>query len=195
MKRFHIRRGLPVLFLVLFLISCGDTEDPLDPEPNTAKHTLGTLKITGADTPGAPSAPGAGVPFVKEVGYYKDWKLTEPLSGTVKPGTTFRVKIVFSELMKFKPADNDDARPILYYRLGKEQHRFKVAKHGARDEDFVSGDAKPLGSGTDDFVCKYTVPADATGKFRVEIPQTHPCLLYTSPSPRDRTRSRMPSSA
>ena len=25
--------------------------------------------------------------------------------------------------------------------------------------------------------------------------QTHPCLLYTSPSPRDRTRSRMPSSA
>ena len=25
--------------------------------------------------------------------------------------------------------------------------------------------------------------------------QTHPCLLYTSPSPRDWTRSRMPSSA
>ena len=25
--------------------------------------------------------------------------------------------------------------------------------------------------------------------------RTHPCLLYTSPSPRDRTRSRMPSSA
>ena len=24
---------------------------------------------------------------------------------------------------------------------------------------------------------------------------TYPCLLYTSPSPRDRTRSRMPSSA
>ena len=28
-----------------------------------------------------------------------------------------------------------------------------------------------------------------------ERDQTHPCLLYTSPSPRDRTRSRMPSSA
>ena len=28
-----------------------------------------------------------------------------------------------------------------------------------------------------------------------DSPQTHPCLLYTSPSPRDRTRSRMPSSA
>ena len=29
----------------------------------------------------------------------------------------------------------------------------------------------------------------------VDTTQTHPCLLYTSPSPRDRTRSRMPSSA
>ena len=27
------------------------------------------------------------------------------------------------------------------------------------------------------------------------LKQSHPCLLYTSPSPRDRTRSRMPSSA
>ena len=26
-------------------------------------------------------------------------------------------------------------------------------------------------------------------------PPAQPCLLYTSPSPRDRTRSRMPSSA
>ena len=37
-------------------------------------------------------------------------------------------------------------------------------------------------------------------KIPKEIPQTlaeaaKPCLLYTSPSPRDRTRSRMPSSA
>ena len=34
----------------------------------------------------------------------------------------------------------------------------------------------------------------------IELPNTkiellYPCLLYTSPSPRDRTRSRMPSSA
>ena len=28
-----------------------------------------------------------------------------------------------------------------------------------------------------------------------ELKRNHPCLLYTSPSPRDRTRSRMPSSA
>ena len=34
----------------------------------------------------------------------------------------------------------------------------------------------------------FTVTAD-------ELVNLNPCLLYTSPSPRDRTRSRMPSSA
>ena len=35
-------------------------------------------------------------------------------------------------------------------------------------------------------------PEDATESL---LAATEPCLLYTSPSPRDRTRSRMPSSA
>ena len=34
------------------------------------------------------------------------------------------------------------------------------------------------------------IPAISTGSLGLDI-----CLLYTSPSPRDRTRSRMPSSA
>ena len=44
----------------------------------------------------------------------------------------------------------------------------------------------------------YTAPdtARAVLKFRYDmLPQARACLLYTSPSPRDRTRSRMPSSA
>ena len=37
---------------------------------------------------------------------------------------------------------------------------------------------------------------DSPAKHTQHTTQTHPtCLLYTSPSPRDRTRSRMPSSA
>ena len=36
--------------------------------------------------------------------------------------------------------------------------------------------------------------AAAKRKFKV-YPSAYACLLYTSPSPRDRTRSRMPSSA
>ena len=42
----------------------------------------------------------------------------------------------------------------------------------------------------------YTLPLCATGEQKIKIYETaNPCLLYTSPSPRDRTRSRMPSSA
>ena len=33
------------------------------------------------------------------------------------------------------------------------------------------------------------------GEIDTATHQTHPCLLYTSPSPRDRQKSRMPSSA
>ena len=39
------------------------------------------------------------------------------------------------------------------------------------------------------------VGANNTIRFYIDSPQTHPCLLYTSPSPRDRQKSRMPSSA
>ena len=37
-------------------------------------------------------------------------------------------------------------------------------------------------------ICKNNLPL-------VDLVRHKPCLLYTSPSPRDRTRSRMPSSA
>jgi len=41
-----------------------------------------------------------------------------------------------------------------------------------------------------------SVASPVVGNLTRIIPQTYyPCLLYTSPSPRDRTRSRMPSSA
>jgi len=50
------------------------------------------------------------------------------------------------------------------------------------------------------FLGAFTFPVWAEGdedtEFDVEIGAGyHVCLLYTSPSPRDRTRSRMPSSA
>ena len=36
---------------------------------------------------------------------------------------------------------------------------------------------------------------DEINNFKPDFVHVHYCLLYTSPSPRDRTRSRMPSSA
>ena len=46
------------------------------------------------------------------------------------------------------------------------------------------------------YLSQHDVDVSITPKHTQHTTQTHPtCLLYTSPSPRDRTRSRMPSSA
>ena len=66
--------------------------------------------------------------------------------------------------MRLKVADDETARPVLYYRLNGELNRFRIAGHGASGKNFVSGDAKPLGKSADEYICKYTVPADVTGE-------------------------------
>ena len=174
MSAFFTRYFVVCLALLCFSLGCGEGEDPLEPmeiKSDTVVESFGAMKKVPNTAPAAPMVQvPEGTPTVQAVGYYNDWQLTEQLSGTVAPGTTFFVKVVFSEAMKFQAADDNTARPILYYRLGRqEQVRFRIAAHGASGEDFVSGDAKPLGGGTDDYIGKYTVPADATEKFRVEI--------------------------
>ena len=57
---------------------------------------------------------------------------------------------------------------------------------GVRAE--ISGGFLPLNFGSR---IQFTEP----GNFIVSVENIRTCLLYTSPSPRDRTRSRMPSSA
>ena len=153
--------------ITVLMIGCGEEEiENGIPEGSTA-DILGTMKIPDA-VAAAPQAPQLGF-HIKEVGYYADWKLTKPLSGTIEPGTKVFTKVVFSEPVRFKPADDDAARPILYYRIGTKRFRYRVAKHGAGGEDFVSGDAKPWGGGTDDYICKFVIPEDAGDQFRVEI--------------------------
>ena len=50
--------------------------------------------------------------------------------------------------------------------------------------------------GLNGLVCDFcSLALNKTFKKRDEVRGTYTCLLYTSPSPRDRTRSRMPSSA
>ena len=149
--------------MAVLMIGCGEEEAT----ESSAANMLGTMKIPEA-VAAAPQAPHLGF-RVKEVGYYTDWRLTKPLSGTVKPGTTIFTKVVFSEPVQFKPADDNSDRPILYYRIDKKRFRYRITKHGASGEDFVSGDAKPRGGGTDDYICKFTSPEDATDRFRAEI--------------------------
>ena len=52
-----------------------------------------------------------------------------------------------------------------------------------------------LGLGPAARFLEYLVGLDKTYETTVRLGQATTCLLYTSPSPRDRTRSRMPSSA
>ena len=161
------------LALLCVIIGCGETQDPLHPIDITDKdfRTIAETKtppLTGV--PAAPQGPPTdGTPFVKSVTYYTDWKLTDPITGTVSPGTTFFTKIVFSEPMTVTAADDKTARPILYYQIDGKRTRYGIAARGARGEAFESGDAKPKGSGTQTFVCKYTVPAEMTGTFKTSV--------------------------
>ena len=164
---------ITLFFLVVTFISgCGENEDPLEIMKPTSTANVGplaTMKVPQA-VAGAPAAPTlpAGTPFVKSVGYYRDWKRTKPLTGIVKPGATIHIKIVFSEGMKFVVADDKSARPILYHWINGDLTRFNIAPFGAKGENFASGDCKPVGSQAVYFG-KYTVKATDFGRFTVAV--------------------------
>ena len=74
-------------------------------------------------------------------------------------------------------------------------YEYQCMKCGAKNEFFVRS------SDTDELRCKncestdlYKLMSASNFSMSSSTPSV-PCLLYTSPSPRDRTRSRMPSSA
>ena len=53
----------------------------------------------------------------------------------------------------------------------------------------------PAGYGKTTLVAQWAAGKSDLGWYSLDESDNQPCLLYTSPSPRDRTRSRMPSSA
>ena len=75
--------------------------------------------------------------------------------------------------MSLRITDNQeghDPRPVLHYWVNGGTTRFRMMPHGSQGEDFVSGDAKPKGGGTDDFVCKYRVrPKDNGSQFWIRV--------------------------
>ena len=160
--------GATTIITAIIMLSCGeDPEDIVTKRPEGAANTLGEMKTPEA-VAAAPQAANAGVPFVKEVNHYNDWKLTKEVD-TVTVGDTIYTKVVFSEPMKHVAADNKDAHPILYYKVGKNLTRFHITEHGSKGDDFVSGDAKPEGKGTHTFVCKYVTQMDDAGTFTFSV--------------------------
>ncbi len=166
MKYFKAAAILMVLLITAAFIGCGETEETVETNENPV--TMGSLKWQ-EEVPAAPQAPDATVPYVKSVEYFSDWKLTKPLIGRATHGITIYTKVVFSKPMRHFVADDKSVRPILYYKIDKKLVRYRMAAHGARGEDFASGDAKPLHGGTDDYICKYVVPADVTGAFTLAV--------------------------
>ena len=79
--------------------------------------------------------------------------------------------------------------PASTEKLALEVERLRAAAAlGSAEAMFKLGEKAELGEG---------LPADAAEAARWwrDAAELGHCLLYTSPSPRDRTRSRMPSSA
>ena len=152
-----------IVIFAVHITGCGEeVENPIGAEDTVGM--IGTLKVPDT-APGAPSMViPEGTPTVKSVGYYSDWQLTKPLTGTVIAGKTIFIKVEFSENMKLVVADDKHARPILYHRIGGKLIRFNIADFGAKGEDFVSGDAKPMQTKAS-FICKYIVQPEDTGEF------------------------------
>ena len=170
------------LLIAMGITGCGEeTADPIT-ATKTEDALFGSLSemkkpevAAVLNAPLAPTAPTDGTPFVKSVRYYSDWKLTEEIDSEerVPVGTTIFAHIVFSEPMKHRLTDNPEkkgALPVLRYWVNSEVARFRMMAHGASGENFVSGDAKPKGGGTDDFVCKYKVgEADKGSQFWIRV--------------------------
>lgn len=166
---------LTLLFIAfigaILLIGCGgDEETSLLKSEATTFNFIGEMKRPEIpNAPGAPQMPSVGTPSVTEVGYYSDSELTTSLTERVEAGTTIYTKVVFSEPMQCLVSDAGNAKPILFYVIGAAETRYRVKPHDATSESFQSGDSKPIGEGTDDYICKYTVQEDDQGIFTLKV--------------------------
>ena len=71
--------------------------------------------------------------------------------------------------------------PVTFIASDVETNQIDIVDHGFKTGDKVFYDGSATGL--------------STGTYFINKVSSRSCLLYTSPSPRDRTRSRMPSSA
>ena len=149
------------------------TDEPRDdPEPPT---TVGEVKEPEepedpvepvVTEPEEPTPTDTTPPTVVEVGWYSDWQLTEAVTDDIRPGDTIYTKVVFSEAMQHTVTDDSAARPALSIVLDDTTTHYQMLEHGV---SLQSGEAKPLHGGTDNFVCKYTIPADVNGTIALRV--------------------------
>ena len=141
----------------------GEVKEPEEPsEPTKPTKPVEPAEPTEEPTPPADTTP----PTVVEVAWYSDWQLMQAITDDVQPGDTIYAVVEFSEAMLHTVADDKSARPALSIVLDDVATQLRMLKHHAALE---SGEVKPNKSGTDDFVCKYTIPADASGTIALRV--------------------------
>ena len=114
------------------------------------------------------------------------------ISAFVPPGDEFQVDENTLVLWRLNEGSFDEDFPTVYDWGGNGYHGLPV---GTNNPDWVSGSPTQL-EGQAAFVINELMPnpnGSDGGKEWIELYNN--CLLYTSPSPRDATLSRMPSSA
>ena len=147
------------------------SEEPADtPPPTTVGDVKQPEEPTDVEEPTKPTEPTPPAdttpPMVVDVAWYSDWQLTQAIADDVRPGDTIYTVVVFSEPMLHSVADDDTARPALSIVIDGVATRYRVAASG---NTFASGSTKPLHGNTGNFVCKYTIPADASGTIALRV--------------------------
>ena len=115
-------------------------------------------------TPPADTTP----PTVVEVGWYSDEQMTQALTmdSTVHPEDTVYTVVTFSEPVVHVVADDNTARPALFIVADGMATRYEVVPHGA---DLKTGEAQPIHGDTDEYLCKYTIPAGTVGTVALQV--------------------------
>lgn len=145
--------------------------EPADTEPVAPADEPVVMGEVKPEPPAEEPTPPADTtpPTVTEVAWYHDWQMTEPVVDDIRPGDTIYTVVTFSEAMQHTVAGDGTARPALFIVVDGVETRYRMAAHGASGEDFTSGTAKPLHGGTDDYLCKYTIPADTVGTIALRV--------------------------
>ena len=107
--------------------------------------------------------PDTTPPFVQSVTYWHDKYLTKPITDTVYRGEDIYTKIVFSEEMKVVGGNNKQSRPVLYYRIDRQNIRYRIR---------LSAGLLDGGASTEDgitFICRNIVPDTADGTLQIAV--------------------------
>ena len=97
-------------------------------------------------------------------GYFKDAKLSDRLTGTVKTGTDIYTKVAFSKNMTHKTGDGGAGQPYLAYQIGTASLvSYDIVAAGAT---LASGDCRPdAATPADVYECMYTPKGADSGDF------------------------------